>query len=121
MQVHSSTANRLRETNVFSWRNSTVSPPSLCPATSSAFMGGAVASLRSAMASSDIYGHLVMGSAPCATFIQNAMQVGLPHSLQFFLGESLKMSRPLTAIIRFLLLHHISAAIILAMVAIADG
>ena len=85
------------------------------------FMGGAVASLRRAMASSDMYGHLVMGRAPCATFMQNAMQVGLPHSLQFFLGESLKISRPLTAIIMFLLPDYISASIIVAMVLMAAG
>ena len=31
--------------------------------------------------------------------MQKAMQVGLPHSLQFFLGESLKISKPFSAIV----------------------
>ena len=30
--------------------------------------------------------------------MQKAIQVGLPHSLQFFLGDILKMSRPFNAI-----------------------
>ena len=54
MQVHRDTAKRLRLTKVFSWRIMTVSPPSFMPPTSMDFMGGAVASLSRAMASSDI-------------------------------------------------------------------
>ena len=37
------------------------------------------------------------------TFMQKAIQVGLPHSLQFFLGEILKMSRPFRAMVCILL------------------
>ena len=44
------------------------------------------------------YGHLSMLTAPWATFMENAIQVGEPHSLQFFFGDSLKISRPFNAI-----------------------
>ena len=67
------------------------------------FMGGAVCSFSTAFASSEKYGHLSMETAPWATFMQKAIQVGLPHSLQFFLGDSLKMSKPFNAIIYILL------------------
>jgi len=62
------------------------------------FIGGSVASESFARASGDIWGQFVMGTEPCATFIANAMQVGLPQSLQFVFGVSLKMSSPLSAI-----------------------
>ena len=40
-----------------------------------------------------------MLTAPWATFMEKAMQVGLPHSLQFFFGVSLKISRPFSAMV----------------------
>ena len=55
------------------------------------FIGGAVASESCAIASSDIYGHAEISIAPCATFMENAIQVGHPHSLQFFFGVILKI------------------------------
>ena len=57
------------------------------------------ASDRVAMASGEKWGHLSRDRAPWATFMQKAMQVGQPHSLQFFFGESLKMSRPFNAMV----------------------
>jgi hypothetical protein len=63
------------------------------------FMGGAVASESVAIASSDICGHLLISTAPCATFIAKAIQVGLPHSLQFVFGVNLKISKPFNAMV----------------------
>ena len=63
------------------------------------FIGGAVASDREARASAERYGHLESSIAPEATFMEKAIQVGHPHSLQFFFGDNLKISRPLSAIV----------------------
>ena len=52
-----------------------------------------------ASASGAKYGQAAISTAPCATFIENAIHVGHPHSLQFFFGDNLKISRPLSAII----------------------
>jgi hypothetical protein len=62
------------------------------------FIGGALDSEILEIASADICGHLESSIAPEATFMEKAMQVGLPHSLQFVLGVSLNMSRPFNAI-----------------------
>ena len=62
-----------------------------------------------------------MDTAPWATFMQKAIQVGLPHSLQFFLGDSLKMSRPFKAIIWFLLPNQTNSEMNFRMVATAAG
>ena len=82
-------------TKVFSCLNNTVSPPrvySFSPApTFKVFIGGAVASDNFCIASSDMCGHLLTSTAPPATFIEKAIQVGNPHSLQFFFGVNLKI------------------------------
>ena len=65
------------------------------------FIGGADASDREARASAEKYGHLESSIAPEATFMEKAIQVGHPHSLQFFFGDNLKISRPLSAIILY--------------------
>jgi len=90
-------------TNVFSCLNNTVSAPnsySEVPLpTFKALIKGAVASDNFAIASSDICGHLLTSTAPEATFIEKAIQVGNPQSLQFFFGVNLNISKAFNAII----------------------
>ena len=103
IQVQNETAYLFLLTNVFSCLNNTVSPPSSysdAPApTFKAFIKGAVASDNFAIASSDICGHLPTSTAPEATFIEKAIQVGNPQSLQFFFGVNLNISKAFNAII----------------------
>ena len=94
MQLHRDTAYLVLFTYVFSCLYRTVSPPSVYSSpvpTLMVFIGGAVASDRASRASEETCGHCSIFSAPCATFIENAIQVGHPHSLQFFFGNILKI------------------------------
>jgi hypothetical protein len=57
-------------------------------------MGGAAASESIALASSETYGQAESSAFPAARFMAKARQVGTPHSLQFVLGNNLKIWIP---------------------------
>jgi hypothetical protein len=63
------------------------------------FIGGSVALPMILRASADRWEHFSTATAPWATFIEKAMQVGMPQSLQFVFGVNLKISRPFNATI----------------------
>jgi hypothetical protein len=61
-------------------------------------IGGADASESASLASSETYGQAESSALPAAKAIAKARQVGTPHSLQFVLGNNLKISIPVSAI-----------------------
>jgi hypothetical protein len=65
-------------------------------------MGGAAASDSLLLASSETWGHLVSSVLPVARLMAKARQVGTPHSPQLVLGNSLKISIPVSAILGLL-------------------
>src|SRR5574341_1111708 len=97
------TAKTLGLKNFFSWRNMQISPPTftaLSPMPSvMSRIGGAAASPRTFLASSDASGQVSRLACLAASFMAKARQVGCPHFLQFVLGRYLKISTPERAIV----------------------
>ncbi len=100
---------------VFSWRNMTVSPPSLTSyspvPTETVRIGGALASESCSLASADMVGHFSSSALPAARAMAKARQVGKPHSPQFVLGRSLNIWIPVSAIVSLL---YIMGSIVIA-------
>jgi len=88
--------------NLFSWRNITVSPPTFSALSPTPMvtgvMGGADASSNLALASSETCGQALNSAFPAASFIAKAKQVGTSHSPQFVFGSNLNISIPVSGI-----------------------
>src|SRR5512139_1642271 len=94
----------------FSWRNNTVSPPTLTALGPLPIltirMGGAEASDSLALVSSETVGQAASSALPAASCMANARQVGTPHFPQLLLGSNLKISIPVSGICLLLLLSN---------------
>src|SRR5208282_6763781 len=98
-------------TNFLSCLNRTVSSPifrALSPTPSiTGLIGGADASPRIFLASSETSGHRSREACLWASFIAKARHVGCPHFLQLVLGSNLNISTPDNAILTSLTLTHL--------------
>src|SRR4030067_473422 len=96
--------------NLFSWRNMTVSPPSLRALSPvpmvTGKIGGAEASDSLLLASSETWGHLASSAFPAARAMAKARHVGTPHAWQLVLGNNLNISIPVRGIFRLLSLDE---------------